>query len=64
MSTNTNKSNICANLCAKVRYIEYLWNLTRIFNSTPLILAAGKGHSEIVETLISQENIEINCKDI
>ena len=41
-----------------------LWNLTRTFNTTPLILAARKGHSEIVETLLSQEGIEINCKGI
>ena len=41
-----------------------LWNLTQTFNYTPLIWAALKGHSEIVETLLSQEGIEINCKDI
>ena len=41
-----------------------LQNLTRTFNYTPLIYAARNGHSEIVETLLSQEGIEINCKDI
>ena len=41
-----------------------LWDLTRTFNDTPLIYAALNGHSEIVETLLSQEGIEINCKNI
>ena len=41
-----------------------LWNLTRTFNNTPLIVAASNGHSAIVETLLSQEGIEINSKDI
>ena len=38
--------------------------MIQTFNRTPLILAAYKGHSEIVETLLSQEGIEINFTDI
>lgn len=41
-----------------------LWNLTRTFNRTALILAAMKDHKEIVELLLRQEGIGINSQDI
>ena len=34
------------------------------FNKTALICAAYKGHKEIVELLLNQEEIDINSKDI
>ncbi|KAK8836265.1 hypothetical protein M9Y10_039898 [Tritrichomonas musculus] len=36
----------------------------RIFNWTPLMYAAYKGCTEIVQLLLSKPNIEINCKSI
>lgn len=36
----------------------------RIFNQTALSRAAFEGHAEIVELLLSQDAIDINCKDI
>ena len=44
--------------------MNYLWNLTRIFNITALIWAVWKGHKEIVEVLMKQEGIDINIQDI
>ena len=44
--------------------MNYLWNLTRTFNHTALILAARAGRKEIVELLIRQEGININIQDI
>ena len=44
--------------------LNYLWNLTRTFNDTALILAAKEGHKEIVELLLRQEGIDINIQDI
>ena len=44
--------------------MNHFWNLIRLFDSTPLIIAASKGNIEIVQLLLSQPNIEINCKDI
>ena len=35
-----------------------------LFNHTPLMVAACKGHKEIVELLLRQEGIDINSKDI
>ena len=40
------------------------WNLTQTFNDTALFSAAEKGHTEIVEILLNQEDIDINMKDI
>lgn len=34
------------------------------FNFTPLIYAARDGQKEIVELLLAQPGIEINCKNI
>ena len=34
------------------------------FHETPLSVAAKKGHFEIIELLLSQEGIDINCKGI
>ena len=48
-------------------YIEKLndlQNLTRTFDFTALIWAARNGHKEIVELLISQEDIDINIQNI
>ena len=44
--------------------LNYLWNLTRTFNSTALICAAYEGHKEIVELLLRQEGIDINIQNI
>ena len=41
-----------------------LWNLTRTFNYTALILAAKESYKEIVELLIRQEGININIQSI
>ena len=45
-------------------FFNYFWNLISSFNSTPLIVASSKGHTEIVQLLLSRPGIEINCKDI
>lgn len=34
------------------------------FNDTPLICASFNGDTEIVQLLLSQPGIEINCKNI
>ena len=47
-----------------IEELNYLRNLTRTFNYTALILAAEKGHKEIVELLIKQECIDINIQAI
>ena len=44
--------------------LNHFWNLISVFNSTPLIVASLEGHTEIVQLLLSQREIEINCKDI
>lgn len=36
----------------------------RTFNSTPLIFASSQGHTDIVDLLLSQQGIEISCKEI
>lgn len=33
-------------------------------NSTPLLVASKNGHTEIVQLLLAQPRIEINCEDI
>ena len=53
-----------SNFSEKIENMNDLWNLTRIFNNTALILAGMRGHTEIVELLIRQEGIDINIKDI
>ena len=47
-----------------IEKLNYLWNLTRTFNNTALILAANNVHKEIVELLLRQEGIDINIQDI
>lgn len=47
-----------------IDYLIDLWNSNWIFNFTPLSYAAFKGQKEIVELLLSQEGIDINCKTI
>ena len=42
----------------------YLWNVNRVFYKTALHLASLKGHIEIVQLLLSQPGIDINCKTI
>ena len=44
--------------------MKYFWNSSLAFNMTALIYAVSEGHLEIVELLISQEDIDINMKDI
>ena len=53
-----------SNFFHSIENLNYLWNLTRTFNSTALIYAAIRGHKEIVELLIRQEGIDINIQDI
>ena len=52
------------NFFHEIEKLNGLWNLTRAFNQTALILAAEKGHKEIVELLIRQEGINISIQDI
>ena len=44
--------------------INYLWNLIQKFNYTPLIYDVNRGHIEIVDLLLTQEDININSKEI
>ena len=53
-----------SNFFHSIEKLKYLWDLTRTFNSTALILAALKGHKEIVELLIRQKGININIQEI
>ena len=53
-----------SNFFHDIENLNYLWNLTRTFNSTALIYAAIRGHKEIVELLIRQEGIDINIQNI
>ena len=43
---------------------NHFWNWNQSFNWTPLICSAANGHTEIVNYLLSQPNIDINCKNI
>lgn len=45
----------------KNKFMEFNINY---FNFTPLIYAARDGQKEIVELLLAQPGIEINCKNI
>ena len=47
-----------------IEKLNDLWNLTRTFNYTALIIVAEKGHKDIVELLISQKGIDINIQNI
>ena len=47
-----------------ISILTYIWNWISIFNNTPLICASSNGHTEIVQLLLSQPGIEINCKNI
>ena len=54
-----------SNLIFHKIHIPIIFDISIItFYTTPLILAASGCHSEIVQLLLSQPNIEINCKDI
>ena len=53
-----------SNFFHDIENLNYLWNLTRTFNDTSLILAVLKGHKEIVELLLRQEGIDINIQGI
>ena len=44
--------------------LNLLSNSHSIFNQTPLHIASFEGHREIVEILIQQPGIDINCKEI
>lgn len=42
--------------------VDCLWNLINIkINVTPLHSAAGRGYIEIVQLLLAQKGIKINC---
>ena len=53
-----------SNFFHDISNFEYLWHLTRTFNYTALIWAACRGHTEIVEHLLSQRGIDINIQNI
>ena len=53
-----------SNFFHDIENLNYLWNLTRTFNSTSLIYAESNGYKEIVELFIRQEGIDINIQDI
>ena len=49
--------------------MHFFINLILIFQfiiiyETPLILAAKNGHTKIIDHLLSQPNIDVNCKDV
>ena len=47
-----------------IQFYNHFWNSKFTFNWTPLIYASYHGHMEIVQHLLSQPSIEINCKSI
>ena len=47
-----------------IQFYNHFWNSNFSFYWTPLIFASFKGHIEIVQHLLSQPGIEINCKTI
>ena len=47
-----------------IEHFNYLYNSNITFNETPLSIAACRGHFKIVELLLSQKGIKINCEDI
>lgn len=49
--------------CIKLE-IFFLWDLKEIFNFTALMIAAGKGTTEIVQELLSKEGMDISIKSI
>ena len=49
---------------ADIWFFNHFWNWNQSFNYTVLIYAASKGHIEIVDKLLSQQNIDINYKSI
>ena len=51
-------------LFQQISIIHSLWNEYPIFNCTPLHCASENGHTEIVQLLLSQPGIEINCKSL
>ena len=53
-----------SNFFHEIEKLNDLWNLTRTFNWTALIIATINCHKEIVELLLKQEGIDINSKDI
>ena len=48
----------------KIENLNDLWDLYWIFNDSALLFAAKEGHVEIVQELISREDIDINIKNI
>lgn len=53
-----------SNIFHYIKHFNDLWNSKITFNATPLIHAAREDHFEIVELLLSQEGIEIDCENI
>lgn len=53
-----------SNFFNDIQIHNYLWSLNQSFNNIPLIIAASKGYQKIFNHLLSQPNIDINCKDI
>ena len=54
----------CALIIECVSVFDHFWNSISIFNNTPLIYASQNGYAEIVQLLLSQPGIEVNCKGI
>ena len=40
-----------------IQNLNYFWDLIQIFHWTPLLFAAYRGHTEIVQLLLEQPNI-------
>ena len=53
-----------SNVFDYISIYNHFWNLNQSFHDTPLICAAREGHIEIFDYLLSQPNIDINCRDI
>ena len=53
-----------SNIFHEIKYLNDYWNSNTIFDETPLILAAFDDYTAIVEILLSEKGIDINCKDI
>ena len=43
---------------------NHLWNWIANHNHTPLVLASSRGHTQVVQLLLSHPKIDVNCKDI
>lgn len=48
----------------KFQFFNHSWNFNRTFNNTALIWAALKGHTEVVQLLLTKGDIDVNIKNI